>query len=278
MSTRSIKTIEVKKIKPFLDRARDPEEFELLKQSIKDIGLKIPISLKVTTSKSDRKAGIHYIVFKGHGRLRAHKELKADSVLAFVYDKMPDKEMVKAFLVENEVRASLPAVHKAELMRVDRDMGMTIDQITEKYRLSKVYVKACIRLIETASVKVRHLMQSGVLSLKDAQAVSVLSKKEQNALLGEGGLKSEKLRDVIKTMRVKGQEITSANLTSEYNKLKDEIDGPNGLVSKISHLEQLRGKGTIQLAAMLTGSKVPKIFLELPETKHFMAVSGIQHG
>src|SRR5713101_4106667 len=104
--------IDTGEIKFCVRRSRPSSAYARLKDSIKEIGLKVPISVRDVTSwtKSDRKrsdGGLYrFELICGQGRLQAFRELGIQKIPAVIHD-VSEAEIVGRFLAANVMRKRL---------------------------------------------------------------------------------------------------------------------------------------------------------------------------
>ncbi len=241
-----IKTAE---IKPFLDRERDRREFEYIIRSISDIGLKIPITVRPIKPKKKKKKELkrsssrikyyRYEIVKGHGRFNAIRELGWETIPAFVIEDLGEIELIKLFLMENEVRKSMSAYERACLMESDYDVGMTILELARKYRLHEKTVLDNLATLHSISAGARRKLSAGHLSLDDAKTVSSFSKAEQDTILREN-LKSTELRSLSRSLTANKTQtrakITRKSMVDNLIGLKDELEGSQTELQRLNRL------------------------------------------
>ncbi len=134
-----ITMIPVDEIKFFVRRSRAAGAYARLKDSIREMGLKIPISVRDISSwpRADRRrqdgGGGHYKyeLICGQGRLQAFRELGLDKIPAVIHD-VAEVEIVGRFLAENVMRKKLGWVEKAQLIKYDVDCDITPEEIARQ--------------------------------------------------------------------------------------------------------------------------------------------------
>src|SRR5438552_15341365 len=116
----TITMVPVEEIKFFVRRSRAAAPYSRLKDSIKEMGLKIPIIVRDISSlprverrRQDGSGGTYrYELICGQGRLQAFRELQIDKIPAVIHD-VAEAEIVGRFLAENVMRKKLSWVEKA---------------------------------------------------------------------------------------------------------------------------------------------------------------------
>lgn len=234
-----IEIVPVDKIKPFLGRERDKNKFARIVQNIKKIGLKNPITVRKIKPKKKKKKIYEYEVIKGHGRLLAVQELEWDEIPAFLVEEENECEIVKTFLMENEVRHSLTAAERAKLMEHDFKKGVTISDLARKYGFKETTVYNYLAILETLSPKINKLVTDNKISLKTAKTVGTLSKAEQESLAGT--ISKEKKSDIeylVKSMKEQKEKnrikITRNVLKQRIQNVRVELDEKQKLQQSIN--------------------------------------------
>lgn len=159
--------IDVNAIKPFVSRARDPVQFERVKQSIAKDGLHMPIQVR---KLGKVEHGIRYELVYGEGRLRAFKELGIAKIPATITD-APEMEIVGRFLAENLIRKSLPWWDKARLIKDELDSGKTVAELAESYSITTHHVERCIRVLD----KTAKGTEGAVVKMQLSEAESLIT-------------------------------------------------------------------------------------------------------
>jgi ParB/RepB/Spo0J family partition protein len=167
--------IDVNKITPYLHRERDQKGFKELVANIKKNGLLIPITVHKEKDGS-------YLLFKGEGRLEAHKRLKQKKIKAFVYEgeHIDKRDITLDWLVENKVREHLSAQDKARLMKLEVEQGARIDEIARKFKMRPGTTKQYIKTIEQSSDKLLGLVDREKISFTHAKEISASIKDKKN--------------------------------------------------------------------------------------------------
>src|ERR1700733_15877184 len=96
-----VKMIPIEQIRILNPRQRDQKKFEVIIQSIKNLGLKKPIQISLRTEGEAEKPG--YDLICGQGRIQAFKALGYTEIPAIVIEISKEERLVRS-LVENIAR------------------------------------------------------------------------------------------------------------------------------------------------------------------------------
>lgn len=218
--------IPVSEIKAFLDRQSPKEEFEWLKQSIRQDGVQVPIQVtEIDSPKQHKKKGkFRYQLVWGHRRLRAAKEIGLKTIPAEIVS-IDSKERVKRFFIENEARKQLTAYEVAQLMEADYG-ELTLDEIAEKYCMKRGTVRDILRALENATSALRKQLNAGRFTLEDARAITQISDpREQTLIINraiEKGLRGYLLKKEVRSIK-RIDSISTRSLQAQQRALKLEL-------------------------------------------------------
>lgn len=225
-----ITMIPVDEIKFFVRRSRAALPYSRLKESIRDMGLKIPISVRDISSlprverrRQDGSGGTYkYELICGQGRLQAFRELGLREIPAVIHD-VAEVEIVGRFLAENVMRKKLSWVEKAQLIKFDVDCGMTPEDIAKRYFITRHHVLKYLRILKGASVEVLEQAQNKELSINDAEVLTVLPPEEQNIVvevMKDEGLSLYSLQPLVKMAKEQTGKLTKTDLKGQIADLK----------------------------------------------------------
>ncbi len=223
--------IPVDEVKPFLDRQSRKDDFEQLKDSIRQYGVLVRIQVTPIKEKKRGKARKRgrgkdwkYQLVWGHRRLRAAKEVGLETVPAEIVA-VDNKERVKRFFIENEARKQLTAYEVAQLMESDRGL-LSINEIAEKYSIKIKTVRGILRALEHATPALRKHLGNGRFSLDDALAITQLTNMREQVLIInraiEKGLKGRSLKQEVRSIR-KIDNISTRAVQARQRALNDEL-------------------------------------------------------
>jgi ParB/RepB/Spo0J family partition protein len=254
-----------------MDRERDQEEFSYIVKSISDIGLKIPITVRPIKPKKKRKKELkksrvkyyRYEIIKGHGRFNAVRRLGWDKINAFILDDVEEVDLIKMFLMENEVRKGMSAYERASLMEMDHKAGMTIKALARKYNLAEKTIIDNLATIESISAKTKRKLKRGDLSLDDAKSVSTFSRTEQDVILDQN-LKSKELRTFTKKLNEEKRshpqpsrvKVTRPMLIDKLIKTKNDLEYAQAELQKVNRLYLL---SVANIRSLLRDPKISRV-------------------
>jgi ParB/RepB/Spo0J family partition protein len=132
-----LEEIEIKKIKILRNSRTSIDDVSELMNSIKQNGLLQPIGVW--------KIKDEYILAYGNRRLKAHKKLGYNKILALVSDKkLSEEQFLQNNLIENISREDLKPVELGKIVNDLREMGLSLSEISartgiNKHKLSSAY-------------------------------------------------------------------------------------------------------------------------------------------
>ena len=143
-------------------RQRDRKKFELIVQSIKNLGLKMPIT--VSLRAENEPAGLKYDLVCGQGRMEAYIALGHKEIPAKVVE-IPKEERLIRSLVENIARrypSPMDLIREIERLR---GLGYKNRQIGEKLDVSGSTVNGMLALRKAGEERLLHAALSGQIPL-----------------------------------------------------------------------------------------------------------------
>jgi len=143
-------------------RQRDRKKFELIVQSIRNLGLKMPIT--VSLRAKDEPAGLKYDLVCGQGRMEAYIALGHKEIPAKVVE-IPKEERLIRSLVENIARrypSPMDLIHEIERLR---GLGYNYQQIAEKLDVSGSTVNGMMALRKAGEERLLHAALAGRIPL-----------------------------------------------------------------------------------------------------------------
>jgi len=131
---------------PFQPRRHfDPEKLQDLAEAIRSQGIIEPL---IVRPASDDSAGASYELVAGERRLRAAREAGL-AVVPVVVRELDDRAALEMSLVENLAREDLNAVEEGRaFVRLNREFGLSHDEIAARIGKSRPYVTNATRLLE----------------------------------------------------------------------------------------------------------------------------------
>ena len=226
-------------IKFLIRREREPGRFKLLKESIREIGVRQPLHVrdisKWTTKDRRRPDGGLYKweAHFGEGRTTAMIDLYEATndrrflKLPAIVKEIPEAEIVGRFLSENILRRDHSWHDQAKLIRADVAGGLSVKAIAARYFITEKHAKKLIQILDVASGRIKK--QLGEMTFKEATLITSLPAKGQEIVLDtltENKLDNRQLAHVVKKAR-KLEETGDLSKTALKGSLKrvDEVSG-----------------------------------------------------
>ena len=172
--------IALKDIKGLDRRVRQqmsPEKLEELTDSIKDLGLIVPIKV--------RKNGAGYVLIYGHRRVQAAKAAGLTEIEAIV-ENVPDDALLTQSLAENVIREDMAAIDIAKALRLILDeTGCTQEELSKRMGWrDAASVAQYLHMLEpelrksvTGYTSVQHVVQSKAGTGGDTKLAAQVLKK-----------------------------------------------------------------------------------------------------
>ena len=228
-------------------REFDPTTLEELANSIREIGIVQPITLRQTGPDS-------YQIVAGERRWRASQAAGKHTIPAYVRT-IDDEHIMEMALVENIQREDLNAIEIAlaysQLLEKD---GMTQEKVAERVGKSRVAVANYLRLLKLPA-QVQMALQKRTIDMGHARALLSLDSPSQQLEVYEEILRTgasvrqveEMVRRIKNGEKLKdGRKQAGGNrLPEEFNILKDQLEG--FFSTKVSLNISPAGKGKITI-------------------------------
>jgi len=157
-----VRMIPISEIHVLNPRQRDKKKFELIVQSIKNLGLKMPI--QVSRRAENEPAGLKYDLVCGQGRMEAYIALGHKEIPAFVVEISKEERLIRS-LVENIARrypSPLDLIREIERLR---GQGYNNHQIGEKLDVSGSTVNGMMALRKAGEERLLHAALAGKIPL-----------------------------------------------------------------------------------------------------------------
>lgn len=153
----------------------DEEALEELAESIKQLGLIQPITVK--------KDGDKYIIISGERRWRAADKAGLEMLPAYIRE-VDDTTLHAMALVENIQREDLNAIEiSLGMQRLIEECGLTQEALSERLGKKRSTVANYLRLLNLPD-EIQYAIKSGVITMGHAKAIaSVESRAKQLSLL-----------------------------------------------------------------------------------------------
>ena len=185
--------ISVEEIHILNPRVRNQVIAEEIRQNIRTVGLKRPITV---TPRKDQKNGKKYDLVCGQGRLEAYiatGEQKIPAIIRVVSEE--DAHIMS--LVENIARRNSNALELLQSIKYLKNQGYEDDVIAEKTNLGRDYIRGIIRLLEQGEEYLVGAVEKGRLPLYHALKIATEDDADVQRALAEayeaGTLSGKKL-------------------------------------------------------------------------------------
>lgn len=172
-----VRLIPIAAISVLTSRAINKRKFKELTQSVSDVGLKRPITVR------QRDAGGTYDLVCGEGRLKAFRALGRTEIPAILVDAAgPDCLLMG--LVENLARGQHSSVELLSEVGRLANAGYTIDEVASKLGFTPGYVRDICYLLNNGEERLLAAVDKGVIPHTTAVEIAKAnSRAVQNALL-----------------------------------------------------------------------------------------------
>jgi len=208
MKTDKVELIPIEEIHILNPRVRNQKIFQNIKENIKKVGLKRPITIKRSSSASDKS----YDLVCGQGRLEAFIANGETHIPAIIVDADEEQALIMS-LVENLARRQHSGLDLLKGIEVLYEKNYSNRDIANKTGLSFDYVSQIVRLIERGEERLLTAVESGRIPLNVAVNIAFSPGEEQKALqeaYENNQLRGKKLiqaRKLIERRRVRGKSI-----------------------------------------------------------------------
>lgn len=153
-------------------RVRNQIIAEEIRQNIRSIGLKRPITV---APRKDAKNGKKYDLVCGQGRLEAFIAAGETEIPAIVRE-VSEEDAHLMSLVENIARRNSSALELLQSIKYLKSQGYTDDAIAAKTNLGKDYIRGIIRLLEQGEEYLVNAVEKGRIPLY--QALNIASEDD----------------------------------------------------------------------------------------------------
>ena len=145
----------------------EPEAFQELVHSIREIGVLQPIVVRPLADKGGKK---QYELIMGERRLRASKEVGLNKIPAVIRE-TSDENMLRDALLENLHRSDLNPLEEASAyQQLLDDFGITQEELANRIGRSRPKITNTLRLLNLPA-EVQRKVAAGVLSAGHARAI-----------------------------------------------------------------------------------------------------------
>jgi ParB family chromosome partitioning protein len=241
-----INEIELSKIEanPFQPRTNfDEETLKELAESIKEIGLIQPITLR-------KVADDKYQIIAGERRYRAALLAGLEAIPAYIR-KAKDEGMLEMALVENIQRQDLDAIEIAlSYQRLLEELGFTQEELSSRVGKKRSTIANYLRLLKLPAIIQKGLIDAQI-SMGHARAIISIEDSETQTLVFNQiikmGLSVRRVEEIVRNLNNKEVkepvDAEKQKFPKEYQSLKKQLD--KIFNSKVDFSMNSNGKGKI---------------------------------
>lgn len=257
-----INEIDLTKIEanPFQPRTRfDEETLKELAESIKEIGLIQPITLRKI---ADNK----YQIIAGERRFRAAQMAGLESIPAYIR-KAKDEGMLEMALVENIQREDLDAIEIAmSYQRLLEELEFTQEELSSRVGKKRSTIANYLRLLKLPAVIQKGLVDKQI-SMGHARAIINIEDTDvQTLIYGQiikMGLSVRRVEEIVRNLNnAEAKETSTAEkhkIPKEYQNLKKQLDKIFSSKIDISMNSHGRGKIVIPFKSVSDLERIVKL-------------------
>ena len=261
----TISEIPLDQIEPNPNQPRrefDPDTLQDLANSIREIGIVQPITLRQTTVDK-------YQIVAGERRWRASQMVGLSTIPAYIRT-IGDENVMEMALVENIQREDLNAIEIAlAYAHLLENEGMTQEKVSERVGKSRVAVANYLRLLKLPA-QVQMALQKKTIDMGHARALLSLDSPSQQLKVFEhiqkNGSSVRQVEEIVKKLK-NGEDVSIGDkklssksaLPSEFKVLREQL--ADFFHTKISLSISPTGKGKISIP-----------FANEEELEHIMSV------
>lgn len=211
MKTDQIIYVDPREVTFLIHRDRDPEGFALMKDSIREMGIRQPIQVR-------KKADGKWQAFFGEGRCTAALELFEETGdkrflrVPATIETEAEAEIAGRFLSENLIRRSLSWQEQARLIKqdVEAEAGeLTPDRLfalSQRYFITVAHLEKLLRILQRLSPSLEKELKA--MTIREAELLTSLPTAGQEI--------------VIETLKEEGLEKTASNIASVVRKAREQ--------------------------------------------------------
>ncbi len=170
-----VKMVPIGQIRILNPRARDKKKFELIVQSIRNLGLKKPIQVSLRSVKDGEEPG--YDLVCGQGRIEAFMALGHTEIPAIVVEISKEERLLRS-LVENMARRLPPPLALMNEIERLKDLGYTNADISAKLDIIESTVCGLLSLKKAGEERLLDAAVSGRIPLTVAIEISTADSPE----------------------------------------------------------------------------------------------------
>jgi ParB family chromosome partitioning protein len=243
-----VEMIPIESIRILNPRHRDPKRFQVIIQSIKNLGLKKPIKVSVRTAQEGEEPG--YDLVAGQGRIEACQALGHKEIPAIVVAISKEDRLLMS-LVENMARRfPAPMDLIAEIQRL-KEEGYSNVVIGQKLDMGDVMFGGLLTLMKCGEERLLEAVMHSkipvgvaidIAKTEGADAQRELLKAYENGQVNQLSIRT--VRRLMERRRLLGKKKSQgggrqSRTTADgmVNAYRREIDRQNGFVKKARHCE-----------------------------------------
>ncbi len=232
-------------------REFDAESLQELANSIREIGIVQPITLRQTDNG-------RYQIVAGERRWRASQMAGLTAIPAYIRT-IGDESVMEMALVENIQREDLNAIEIAlAYAHLLENEGMTQEKVADRVGKSRVAVANYLRLLKLPA-QVQMALQKRTIDMGHARALLSLDSPSQQLAVFEqiqkNGSSVRQVEEIVKKLK-NGEDVNLGNkkiasgsrLPEEFNILREQLAGYFGKKVALSISPSGKGKVTIPFA------------------------------
>lgn len=232
-------------------REFDAESLQELANSIREIGIVQPITLRQTDNG-------RYQIVAGERRWRASQMAGLTAIPAYIRT-IGDESVMEMALVENIQREDLNAIEIAlAYAHLLENEGMTQEKVADRVGKSRVAVANYLRLLKLPA-QVQMALQKRTIDMGHARALLSLDSPSQQLAVFEqiqkNGSSVRQVEEIVKKLK-NGEDVNLGNkkiasgsrLPEEFNILREQLAGFFGKKVALSISPSGKGKVTIPFA------------------------------
>jgi ParB family chromosome partitioning protein len=249
MTTPEIMMIPIKNIIVLNPRERSRKSFDDLRDNIKNVGLKKPVTVRSSEEKLN-----HYELVCGEGRLKSYIENEFKEIPAIVRSDLSQEDAYVMSLVENMARKKHTSTDLMSGISLLRDHGYSVMEISRKTGLADSYVSSILTLLSKGEDRLIAAVEKGDIPITIAIKIATSPENEQAA--SQEAYESEELRGnrfvtaqrLVEKRKTLGKGLKHSRLRSHdgseplsarqmVQKFKTELDRMRSLIEKANVTE-----------------------------------------
>ena len=222
---KEVKLIPIDKIRIVNPRVRNKKVFNDIAMNISRVGLKRPITVTTTKSRSTNK---EYDLVCGQGRIEAFKACGQTEIPAIVIEADEEQALIMS-LVENLARKTRRPNELLRSLDGLRKNGYSSEEIAEKTGLSSEYISDIINLIDRGEDRLLAAIERNQISIGVALRIAESPGNEQAAL--QDAYESKELKGkrfflakkLINERKRRGKKIRGSTTSADQKAAPDKL-------------------------------------------------------